>query len=385
MEEYKDIKDMLKPRRDFTASNELRNLINLTLDSSTRKRKTLWWIWGIGASCVAAAVLMAVLMPSRMFAKEVFEETIKTLINSNNIEMTVEVRTRPMENFRYINPSEDFVLHKISIAKSDSTYTWRIDKGGRTATGNNEVIYNWIDELNIGWRTCNVDPKEVLGEMALLLTPEKILESELQNCVNNSEARYEVEKKNGEIVLTVHYKPQGDFSNPYKLNASIAESENIRTYVIDAETKHLKTASVSIIHDKKKTEILKITNVIYDLPHTNLNTLPSGIRFIDMTTNSLHGLDSLDPVEAASAFLNALETWNRNLLEKAMDTDVLEAIYRKEFQGAVPESIGSAFTSGKEGNIYVPYTLRMPDGTTRCHNLVLQNLSSGGWIVVGGL
>ena len=62
MDEYKDIKEMLKPRRDFVASDELRNRINSTLDSSVHKRKTLRWIWSVGASCVAAAVLLLVLL-----------------------------------------------------------------------------------------------------------------------------------------------------------------------------------------------------------------------------------------------------------------------------------------------------------------------------------
>ncbi|MDE6408730.1 MAG: hypothetical protein K2K81_00590, partial [Muribaculaceae bacterium] len=237
MDEYKDIKDLLKPRRDFAASEELRNRIDLTLDSFAHKRKTLWWLWSVGASCVAAAVLLFILLPMGMSAKEILTDTINALKNTGSIEMTIEVRTRPMENFRYINMAEDFVVHDIFITKSDSTIYWRIDKGDRTALGNMQGIYNWINQLNIGWRTNNNDPKELLGEMAILLTPEKILEAELQNCVNNSDAHYNIEKKNGEIILTVHYKAQGDFSNPYILNTSIAESENVRNYVIDAATK----------------------------------------------------------------------------------------------------------------------------------------------------
>lgn len=385
MDEYKDIKDLLKPRRDFAASEELRNRIDSTLDSCTRKKKPSRWLWGVGASCVAAAVLMLILIPAGMSAKEILAETLNALLDAQGIEMTVEVRTRPMENFRYINLSEDFVPHNISVAKSDTTFTWRIDKGGRIAIGNNEVIYNWINPLSIGWRTNNADPRELLGEMAILLTPEQILESELRNCIDNRDAHYDVDKKNGEIKLTIHSKPQGDFGNPYMLNASIAESENIRRYVIDADTKHLKSASVSVINGKRYTEVLKITNISYGQPHTNLHTLPSGIRFIDVTTNTLSGLTGLTATEAATAFLCALESWDVSVLEKAVDAMVLDAMYRDEFKGAVLDSIGHSFTSGKEGNSYVPYSLMMPDGSKKRHNLVLQKDSQGGWIVIGGL
>ncbi|MCM1518593.1 MAG: hypothetical protein NC117_08130 [Pseudoflavonifractor sp.] len=385
MDEYKDIRDMLNPRRDFAASDELRNRINSTLDSYTRRKKPFRWLWGVGASCVAAAVLILILIPSGMSAKEILTETLNTLIKSDGIEMTVEVRTRPMENFRYINLSDDFVVHKVLIAKSDSSLSWRIDKGGRAAAGNNKVIYNWVDQLNIGWRTDNADPKELLGEMAILLTPEQILVSELQNCINNSDAHYDMDKKNGEIILTVHSTPQGDFSNPYMLNTSIAESENIRCYLIDADTKHLKSASISVINGKKETEVLRITNIIYGQPHTDLLAIPSEIRFVDFPHNSLQGLQRLNATEAASAFLIALETWNIDVLEKAVETNTLEAFYHKEFRGAVLKSIGSAFSSGKEGNTYVPYCLAMPNGETRHHHLVLQKTLDNGWIVVGGL
>lgn len=385
MDEYKDIKDMLKPRRDFAASDELRNRINSTLDSCTWQRKSFRWLWGVGASCVAAAVLILILIPTGMSAKEILTETLNALLNAQEIEMTVEVRTRPMENFKYINLSEDFVVHKVSIAKSDSTLSWHIDKGGRTAAGNDEVIYTWIDQLNIGWHTGNTDPRELLGEMAILLTPEKILESELQNCIDNSDAHYEVDKKNGEIILTIHSKPQGDFSNPYMLNASIAESENIRRYVIDAETTHLKSATVSVINGKRETEVLKITNITYNQPDTRLLTLPSGIKFIDMPHNSLQGLTGLTATEAASAFLNALESWNVSIIDNAVDENIKNGMYEQDLKGSVLVSVGKSFTSGNEGTTFVPYVLQLPNGTQKRHNLALQKSSHGGWIVVGGL
>lgn len=384
MEDYKEIKDMLKPRRDFAASDELRNRIESTLDTYTRKRKPLRWIWGVGASCIAA-VLILILLPTGLSAKEILTETLNALLNTDGIEMTVEVRTRPMENFRYINLSDDFVVHDISIAKSDSTISWRIDKGGRTATGNSEVIYNWIDKLNIGWRTNNADPRGLLGEMAVLLTPEKIIESELQNCINNTDARYNMVKKDGEIILTVHSQPQGDFSNPYMLNASIAESENIRRYVIDADTKYLKSASVCVIDGKKETEVLKVTKAIYCEPRTDLMTLPAGIRFIDMSQDLLQGITGLNATEAASAFLNALETWNESILESAVDGNMKTGMYEQDLKGSVLLSVGKSFSSGLEGTTFVPYTLRLPNGIQKRHNLALQKSSQGGWIVIGGL
>ena len=82
--------------------------------------------------------------------------------------------------------------------------------------------------------------------MSTLLTPGKVLETELYNCTSGDGAEYMVNKKGSEIILTVHAAPQGNFENPYLLNTSISESENIRRYVIDADTKRLKSATVSV-------------------------------------------------------------------------------------------------------------------------------------------
>jgi len=385
MEDYKDIKDMLKPRRDFAASNELRNRIDSTLDSYTRKRKPLRWVWGVSASCVAAAVLILILIPTGMSAKEILTETLNAMLSYEGIEITVEVRTRPMENFRYINLSDDFVEHMIYIAKSDSTISWRIDKGGRTAAGNADVIYNWIDELKIGWKTNDSDPKELLGDISVFLTPEKILESELQNCISNTSAEYKVSKKDGDIILTVHAQPQGDFSTPYMLNASIEESENIRRYVIDAETKHLKSASVCIVNGIREYVVLKITSIKYVPPRADIMELPDGVRFIDMPSTALQGLNALTATEAASAFLNALETWDASIIDKAIDVNLQKSMYEKDFKGAVLVSVGSSFVSGNENTTFVPYVLRLSDGSEKRHNLALHKSSQGGWIVVGGL
>ncbi|MDE6409791.1 MAG: hypothetical protein K2K81_06060, partial [Muribaculaceae bacterium] len=173
--------------------------------------------------------------------------------------------------------------------------------------------------------------------------------------------------------------------NPYILNTSIAESENVRNYVIDAATKHLKKASVSIINGRQKTEVLKITNIVYDASNQDLLAFPSGIKFIDTPNNSLQGLTGLSATEAASAFLNALETWNMSILENTVDNNMLSAIYEQDLKGSTLVSVGKSFTSGNEGLTFVPYTLQLPNGTQKQHNLALHKNEQGGWIIVGGL
>ncbi|MCM1067418.1 MAG: hypothetical protein NC418_07595 [Muribaculaceae bacterium] len=385
MDDYKDIKEVLKPRRDFRASDELRQRIASTLDSHTSKRRPRWWIWSTAGACAAALVLALIVPHAGVSAKEILEETMYSLLNSHGIEMTVNVRTRPMENFKYINVSDDFVEHNISIVKSESSTQWRVDKGGRTAAGNDTVVYSWIDGLNIGWKFDNAAAEEVLGELAVLLAPERIFEVELQNCINSGEAQYTVERSGDDILLTVRSEPHGDFFNPYMLNASIAESENVRRYEIDAHTGHLKSATVAIIDGGVETEVVKISKVIYDIPKTNPVKLPSRIRCLEMPRSIPRGLAGLSAAEAASAFLNALETWNEAILDAAIDENIKDGMYEQELKGAVLVSVGKSFTSGNEEITYVPYVLRLPGGVEKRHKLALRRNDQRGWIIVGGL
>ena len=384
MEDYKEIKEMLKPRRDIKASEELRNKVDSALERKGRKQAIREWTFGgIGLSAVAA-ILIFVLIPSGMSATEVLAEAIKALGETEYIEMTVDIRTRPVENFGYIGINEDFVAHNIYIADSDSLLKWRIDKGERVATGNGSDIYVWLPSLKLGMHLSDVDNERVLGYMATLLTPGKVLETELYNCTNGDGAEYMVNKKGSEIILTVHAAPQGNFENPYLLNTSISESENIRRYVIDADTKRLKSATVSVISRNREITVLDISAINYGRRKDDICCLADGIRYVE-TENQLVGLTGVSAEEAALIVLNAFVNWDNSILDKVMPREISDIAYKEKFSGSILISIGRSFTSGTGRSIFVPYTLELRNGSIHRHNIALQETDSGGWIVTGGL
>ncbi len=384
MEDYKEIKEILKPRRDIKASEELRNKVNSALERRGRKQAIREWTFGgIGLSAVAA-ILIFVLIPSGMSATEVLAEAIKALGETEYIEMTVDIRTRPVENFGYIGINEDFVAHNIYIADSDSLLKWRIDKGERVATGNGSDIYVWLPSLKLGMHLSDVVNERVLGYMATLLTPGKVLETELYNCTNGDGAEYMVNKKGSEIILTVHAAPQGNFENPYLLNTSISESENIRRYVIGADTKRLKSATVSVISRNREITVLDISVINYGRRKDDICCLADGIRYVE-TENQLVGLTGVSAEEAALIVLNAFVNWDNSILDKVMPREISDIAYKDKFSGSILISIGRSFTSGTGRSIFVPYTLELRNGSIHRHNIALQETDSGGWIVTGGL
>lgn len=384
MDDFKEIKELLRPRRDIKASDELRLKVIRAVERKKRKDAVRKWVFGGMSLSAVAAVLMLVLMPSGMSATEILAEALKGLGGAEDIEMTVEVRTRPMENFRYIDINEDFVTHHIRIADSDSLLRWRIDKGNRVATGNGADIYTWMPDLKLGWHLCDSDNEKVLGYMATLLTPRKILETELNNSLNGNGSEYKVNKNGDEIILTVHAMPQGNFDNPYLLNSSIAESENIRKYVIDAGSKRLKSATISVISGKREISVLKIKSINYGPHRDDICRLDDGIRYVE-TENQPAGLKGLSAEEAATTILNAFTDWDEAILEKVMMKEVANVAYKEKFNGSRLISIGQSFTSGTGNSIFVPYTLELSDGAVQRHNIALQKTDSDGWIVAGGL
>lgn len=383
MEDYKEIRELLTPRHDIKASDELRRKVRMALDKKRKNHMLKSWVFGGISLSAVAAVLLFVLIPSGMSAKEILYQAIEAIHNYESIEMVVDVRTRPVENFRYIGLDDEFVTHHIDIAASDSLLRWRIDKDERVALSNGKDIYTWIPSVKLGFHIADTENENVLGYMANLLTPSIILETELQNCISNSVAEYNVSKSGSDIILTVHSSPQGNFDNPYLLNSSISESENVRRYVIDANSKKLKSATVSVLSGGREIVVLKIVSISYNNSR-NVFPLPEDIQFVE--TESLPvGLKGLSAVEAASAILNAFSEWNVAILDKVMIHEVSEAAYREQFIGSKLISVGNPFISGSGNSTFVPYTLKLRDGTMQRHNIALQKTDSGGWVVVGGL
>lgn len=384
MDDYNDIIEFLKPRRDIKASEEFRKKVRNTIKRNHRNRIAKKWLLGGISLSAVAAVLLLVFIPSGVSAKEILREAIDALRHSETIEMIVEIRTRPVENFRYININNDFVTHHVYIASNDSLLSWRVDKGDRIAMGNGRNIYTWIPSLNLGWHIGSDDRENILGYLAYFLTPQRILEIELDNCLNNNNAEYKVVKNGKDIILTVYSSPQGNFDNSYMLNSSIAESATIRRYVIDSDSKRLRSASVNVIANNREIEVLKVTSINYDSQMNEICKLEQGIRFVELEQQP-DGLTSLSAEEAASTILNAFVDWNDSILNKVFIPEVSEAAYRDRLQSSMLISIGHSFKSGNNNNIFVPYSLKLPDGTVQRHNLALQKTEFGGWIVVGGL
>lgn len=384
MDEYKDILEALKPRREIKASVGLRNKVQKAIDRNNRKNHARKWIFSGISLGMIAAILLLVFIPSGISAGEVLKEAINALTYSERIAMTVEIRTLPMENFRYIDINQAFVPHHIDIARLDTIIRWRVDKGERIAIGTGQDAYTWVPSLALGWHLDKVDNDNLLGYLSNFLTPQKLLKNELDNSLKNHKSEYEISQKGKDIILTVNTAPEGDFANPYLLNTSITESKSIRRYLFDSDSKRLKSATVSILKDNNEIEVLRLSSIDYNPIEKDICQLDTSIRFVEIQDQPA-GLNGLNAEEATSIILNAFADWNLKILDKVMNHEVSESMYRRRFEGSRLLSIGRSFTSGNQNTIFIPYTLKLRNGTLQHHNLALQKTKAEGWVVVGGL
>lgn len=386
MEEFDDIKRLLAPRREIKASERLRRRVEMSSGSHRvvfrpSFFRALWWG---GSLAAVAAMLLVLLLPPRLTANEVLTSAFDAFNEVSDFSMTVEVRTRSNENFAYIGMGEEFVTHRINVSRRDSALCWSIDKGGRGAYGDTTGSYTWVNSFNIGWHS-NSGPERFLYFLSGFLNPEKIIEGELTACRMGGGEKCKVKRRDGLIELTVNYSPQGDFTNPYMLNATIKGSENIRKYLFDPTSGRLVGASVYVIDNGRPTEVLRMADISYGVVDKTAFGVPREVMFIEADAPGVpEGLAGLTPVEAASVVLSGFREWDERILRMAIG-EMADEAYREEFEGAELISVGEPFMSGRPDVMFVPYRIKMPDKTVRSHNLALRKNSNGGWIVDGGL
>ena len=86
MDNYKEIEELLKPRRDIKASDELRLKVIRAVDRNKRRKEVRKWIFGGISLSAVAAVLILLLIPFGLSAKEILAEAINAL-GAEDIEM----------------------------------------------------------------------------------------------------------------------------------------------------------------------------------------------------------------------------------------------------------------------------------------------------------
>lgn len=327
-------------------------------------------------------------------AAQVLQEAIDAVSDLWSVHMKTRMRTLPADNFSLIGLNYDFVpIEMWKHTGENGLVQWRVEKPGRVLL---------MDGQNT---TMLIRPNRgVLREKPLplgcfdswsgrLLNVNELLDSELQNAKNNPDHEVFLSHENIEgqdkMILEVDVAanvPEDD----YLRNKFIFDSDHLKVYRFDAETKLLEGLQVYVHTEDKDVLIFEITEIEYNTEFDN------GIFTLDLPENmNWYGepkklsdnekYEKMTPKEAAEAFFQACaeENWEEAL--KFRSSSQIDDRTKEYLGGLTIISIGEPFQSegyARDGlGWFVPYEIRLRPVQ---RNVQLSNANSAGRFVITG-
>ena len=345
------ILDFLRPRCEIKASDNLRKRVAHTLNPQKRSKHLKWAVGCITSVAAAVAVIILTASP-RVSAKDVIRDALAFIEDSFTVKF--EARTLPSENFAYFDKDLPFTPVTLSVSGND----WMVDKGGRKAMGNDSIRYMWLPAYNTGWMTRNPKPN-FIEDFNRLLDPRQLLSSYLALPDGNMVMRTTDDR----IVIS---------TDKYGLTYC---------YAFDKKSHRLMSYTIS----DGDVVLLRTTGISYESSKHPLASVPDNINWIDVSEmkDSFMGLSAEEAVQVALA---ALQDWKADIVTQGFDHAYYDVDRFKEtYSGAVLLGVGSSRQGATPYKFFVPYRIRLKDGTIQDGNLSLEHQTDGSWIIDGGI
>jgi outer membrane lipoprotein-sorting protein len=371
--EEQEILERIRPARRIAASNSFRERVmkNIGVESS-RKISRPVWRWAAVACAAAALLVVLPMLPVKSNGVALLAQSVQAMANVHTVHITGRIRTLPNDNFELIGTQYDFV--PIEIWREYSTPArWRVEKPGRVVVmdGQSSVLYfKSTNEALKG--TPNANFFEWLRP---LLDPQSILQSEMA-AARKGEARAAVSGS----TVAMHRQARGNFANDWARNKSIIESDHTAVYRFDADGKRLEGLQVLV----SNVVVAEFTDFRYDEefpPSLFIAPVPANASWeTDATPPSV---SFTGPKEAVTYFFDALAKEDWDAVAQVMRT--VHPGVKSTYGGLQVISIGEAFQSGLYAGYFVPYQVRLRDGTVKSHKIAIRNDNPAHrWFVDGG-
>lgn len=353
----------------------------------------------VAAVIVIAGVLSVSILnksvPTASATTQVLQDAINAVSDVWSVHMKARMRTLPADNFSLIGLEYDFVpIEMWKRTDKNGQVQWRVEKPGRVLLMDGKSTLMLIRPNN------GVLEKRPLPQGCFdswsgrLLNVQDLLDSELQNAKNNPDRevllRHENIEGKDKLVLEVEITTN-TAKEDYLRNKFISESDHLKVYRFDGETKLLEGLQVYVHTDDKDVLIFEVTDIEYNKEFDNnifvLNLpenmiwygqpqiLPDNEKYVKMS-----------PKEVATAFFDACakEDWNEFL--KFWPATAVDESIKSYLGGLEIISIGEPFKSGRYPGWFVPYEIRLKDGTVKKFNLAIRNDNPAKrWVVDGGI
>ncbi|MGO8753093.1 MAG: M56 family metallopeptidase [Thermoguttaceae bacterium] len=306
-----------------------------------------------------------------------------------SVHIVAEMRTRPGDNFSFIDAGHDFVPLNIWKQFGDKP-KWRVENSGRVAVmdGDSTVML-------MGRQTVVKVPRAAESAfdtywLLALASSKEIIAREFRAAVAKGWDVKRVDETSAggekEIVVTIEAKsglPDGD----YLKNKFFFTADRRCVYRFDAKTLRLEGFDAYLHQSGGDVKIFTIGHIEYDQPidpkvftlqipktaqeYKEPQRLPNNEKYEKMT-----------PLETARAFFQACgkEDWD----EVGKFYQPLNDNMKKYLGGLTIVHLGEPFKPLLYGGWMVPYEIKFKDGRTRKWNLAVRNDNPAKHYVVDG-
>jgi hypothetical protein len=346
---------------------------------------------GIGGALTAAVVLFFILgfwmtQPganvqaaenAKVQAAETLAQGAKAVPKVSTIHIQGKLRTRPGDNFSYIDSKLDFVPIEVWKQFGENT-KWRVEKPGRVIVMDG-VSTIMLIKPNLA---CKI-PSPTNGAfdsgwLFSLTNVQDLINEELQTALAKGwDMKLAHEESNGvkKLLVTVEAKA-GSGTDDYLKNKFINTSDTRRVYCFDAETKRLEAINIYLHQKGEDVLIFEAKNIDYDQPidpETFSLKLPKDVLWSQepakLPDNEKY--EKMTPKEAATAFFEACAKENWDEVRK-FDNPVTEET-KKYLGGLQVISLGEPFQAKPYPGWFVPYEIKFKNGEVHKHNLAIRN------------
>jgi outer membrane lipoprotein-sorting protein len=341
---------------------------------------------------VAAAIIIAAVLTINTFHKpipiistasaaQLLTEAAKAVEDVRSIHIRARMRTLAHDNFASIGLDYDFVPIEMWKKMDDAgILRWRIEKPERVVVtdGNSTTML-----IRTNYAVGGEHPYPIgcfdtwCGH---LLNVDGLIDNALKTTMNQVDDQLcmysEMVKDGTELVLEIESTAEGDYTNDYLKNKFISDSDHKTVYRFDAETKLLKGFEIYVHTDKEDVLVFEVTDIEYNPEIDNaLFTLklPKDVVWHEEPKDLGDKYQQMGPKEVAEVFFKACSEENWDEFLKFWPMSVVDEGLKRHLGGLEVISLGEPFKSGKYPGWFIPYEIRLKNGTIRKHNLAVRN------------
>jgi outer membrane lipoprotein-sorting protein len=335
----------------------------------------------------AAGLILAVVLPATLLVKStptasaaaIFQQAAEAVGKLDSFHIQVEMRTLPGDNFSLIRLDLDFVPIDFWKQCTDDPWgKWRLEEPGRVVVMDGRLSSMFCKYLNTVHEVEDPDPGRYWTESLVEL--DKVMAREARNASEHpaefTSSRQRSDDGREKVIVAVEVPsrvPETDYSR----DKSIKDSDHLKVYQFDAESKLLENVEIYIHHKGQDVLVFRLVKAEYNVDfEPNLFTLELPADVIRTVLLQIlpdnERYEKMAPKEAAIVFLTAWanEDWDEILRFKGQ-TGVPQ-VMKNYYGGLTVIEIGEPFQSaGSSERWYIPFKIKLKSGEVVDHKLAL--------------